>query len=271
MKKTTIAFIALTLGVCAQEKGIVHVTGERVSLRAGPEITAVLLDRAMTDDELILKDNDNPDWVGVIPPETIDLWVHRDFLDKGLVIPAKLNVRSGASLSHRVVGVLTNGQSVMVRGETADWVRIAPTSNTTVWISRDYAEIILSEPLDPLESVVEIEETEEIENIVSTPKIETADIDLLSVIDVPDPLMPDPTKEQGIEAQFSGILYPTDSILYRLMDSKFGQLTVCYVRGNRAQMNAFAQLPLKLTGKSYWAKELETPILVPQKLEVLTD
>ena len=77
MKKILFALIALSAAVCAQESVKVKVTGERVSLRAVPDTNAVLLSRAMLGDELVLKDNSNPDWVGVFPPETVDFWVDR--------------------------------------------------------------------------------------------------------------------------------------------------------------------------------------------------
>jgi hypothetical protein len=79
----------------------------------------------------------------------------------------------------------------------------------------------------------------------------------------------DPTKEQGVEESFSGVLRPADSILYKLVDPRFEAITVCYVLGNQDQMEAYAQLPLKLTGKVYWAEGVDMPVIRPDKIQVL--
>jgi len=295
MKKILIVLIALTVSIYAQEAGLVKVTGDRVSLRAAPEVTAVLLDRAMSGDELVLKDNSNSEWVGVEPPETVDLWVSRDFIRDGIVLPAKLNVRSGPSLSHHVVGVLKKGEPVTVRSEVDGWLRISPTPETTVWISRKYTEVTVPEPAIPEESVAVSSPAEK--PVIETPvipaepgeadvEIETPQEEVLQMTAVPPEqkmttaavtaevsgsgtLRVDPNKEQGVEESFSGVLQPADSILYKLVDPGFEEITVCYVLGNQDQMNAYAQLPLKLTGKVYWAEGMDMPVIRPDKIQVL--
>ncbi|MDK2858307.1 MAG: hypothetical protein PWQ89_1426 [Verrucomicrobiota bacterium] len=295
MKKILTVLIVLTVSIYAQEAGLVKVTGDRVSLRAAPEVTAVLLDRAMSGDELVLKDNSNSEWVGVEPPETVDLWVSRDFIRDGIVLPAKLNVRSGPSLSHHVVGVLKKGEPVTVRSEVDGWLRISPTPETTVWISRKYTEVTVPEPAIPEESVAAFSPAEK--PVIETPvipaepgeadvEIEIPQEEVLQMTAVPPEqkmttaavtaevsgsgtLRVDPNKEQGVEESFSGVLQPADSILYKLVDPGFEEITVCYVLGNQDQMNAYAQLPLKLTGKVYWAEGMDMPVIRPDKIQVL--
>ncbi|MGE4489629.1 MAG: SH3 domain-containing protein [Kiritimatiellales bacterium] len=275
MKRMLFALIALTTAAFAQEDdGTVTVTGNRVSLRAAPDITAVLLDRAMKGDELVLKDNSNPDWVGVLPPDTVELWVNSEYISGDRVVPEQLNVRSGPSLNHGVVGVITNGQEVAVRGETADWTRIAPPPQTTVWISRSYVDVKIPEPVkpaEPAEAVVEIEETEAPEQVATVTEPTVQEVVAAAATQEEDSgrLKPDYTKVQGVEKHFDGILQPTDSMLYKLTDPGFNDMTICYVCGNKAQMEAYARLPLKLTGKVYWADGLGFPIMVPAKIQVL--
>jgi hypothetical protein len=271
MKKALFLLTALSCSLFADEAGTVTVAGDRVSLRAAPEITAVLLDRMMSGDKLVLTDNSNPEWVGVVPPETVDLWVHSEFIKNGSVIPPKLNVRSGPSLNHSIVGVLTNGQAVTVRKELAEWVCIAPTSDSTAWISRKYVNVAIPEPIEPEQAVVEIEEAAPVEKIVTAPTVEQVFAAVAQTPDVPEKLLVDPEKEQGVEENFSGVLKPTRGLLYRLVSPAVESVTVCYVRGNQEQMAAFAQLPLKLTGKTYWAKGMESPIIVPARIQVLSD
>jgi len=290
----------------AQDLKTVTVTGDRVSLRASPELNAVLMARAALHDLLVLTDNSNPDWVGVRPPDSIDLWVDRDFVQGGVVLPAKLNIRSGPSLSHEVVGVVERGDKLTVRGNLDGWIKIAPPGGTTVWISRKYTDISsdtprvpVTEPMlitvepgtpeppkepvilitveSPKPVVAEVVEPEaaeeEIKQAVRTvmqPVINEILIAATALPDLPETLKPAPDKEQGVAEQFSGVLRPANAILYKLVDPKFERIVICYVRGNRAQMETYAGHLLSLSGKAYWAAGLEPPFLVPEKIEVLS-
>lgn len=298
MKKILFVLIALTTSVYSQT---VTVTGDRVSLRAAPKLTSVLLARAAFDDQLELADNSNPDWVGVRPPESIDLWVHRDFLQDDTVLPAKLNIRSGPSLSHEVVGVVQRGDKLTVRGNIDGWLKIAPPAGTTVWISRKYTDIATESPMasseepvvinvapgvpeSPKEPVIQITvespkpviaevieaEVKPVVEKVTQPVINEILIAAVALPDLPAMLTPDPGKEQGVDEQFSGVLQPANELLYKLVDAKFDSIVICYIRGNRQQMESLNGRSLSLSGKAYWAAGLETPFLVPEKIEVLS-
>lgn len=284
MKKIACSLIMLLVAfrAAAQEAGTVTVTGDRVSLRAGPAVTEVLLDRTMRGDELVLKDQSDPEWVGVVPPATVDLWVHREYIRDGLVAAEKLNVRSGPSLSHRIVGVLTNTQPIVVRGETADWLRIAPTPDTTVWISRQYADVTLPEPeeSDPDLSVAEDEPPVIAEAAVnemppvtadeaSPPELAPVEEAVVVIAPFSKAFRPDPEKEQGVVESFSGRLESENEWLYRLADADVPEITVCYVRGNSRQMELFSGRRMRLTGKTYWIEQRELPFIVPSRIELI--
>ena len=328
MKKAGITLFTLMLALTAlaQDTQIVTVKGDRVSLRAAPELNAVLLGRAMSGDQLLLADNSNPEWVGVRPPQKIDLWVHSRYLRDGVVLPARLNVRSGPGRSHSVVGIVLRGEKLTPRGELHGWVRIAPPEEAVVWISRRYTDfstvepmrvkpvkftdaaepvlitgteapveekkskiIITVEPNEPaladviepsmvnhdepelVETVATEEEVEQVVQTVLQPIINDLLIAAASVAALPDALMPDPEKKQGVDEQFSGTLQPANAILYKLVDPKFDTIVVCYIRGNSEQMAAYAGHQLTLSGKVYWAKGLNQPLLVPEKIEVLSE
>ena len=306
MKKYRVIFLGLMLGffALAQEPDVVTVTGDRVSLRAAPELNAVLLDRAMSGDQLLLADNSNPEWVGVRPPQEIDLWVHSGYLHEGVVLPPLLNIRSGPSLSHGVVAIVSRDKKLTVRGELDGWMRIAPPEEAVVWISRKYTDLSLSlvpgtadekapvlitgteAPAPENESKIVITviptepalaklaapdpvETEQVVKTVLQPVINDVMIAAAGLADLPETLTPDSEKEQGVAEQFTGTLQPANAILYKLIDPKLDTAVVCYIRGNAEQMAAYAGRLLTLTGKVYWAKGLSQPFLVPEKIEVL--
>ena len=268
MKKILFTLIALTAVVYAQDT--VKVTGDRVSLRAAPDTNAVLLDRAMLGDKLILKDNSNPDWVGILPPESIDLWVNNEFVSSSnTVVPKLLNIRSGPSLSHHTVGTADQGDILTVRGEAGGWTKIAPTSNSVVWISRKYVEapkpVVVVEP-KPAEAAVLIQETQTVAQVVAEPTVQ--DVMTAASTATEQKLMADPAKEQGVEGTYSGILQPADGLLYKLVDDHFTDVVVCYVRGNSEQMKTFSDMKLEITGKTYWAAGKDLPVVVPVKIKL---
>ena len=336
MKRHWISLIALTLAVSsyAVDEVKVKVIGDRVSLRAAPEINSVLLDRTMSGDLLTLKDNSKKEWIGVAPPYTMDVWVHSDYIREGKVMPARLNIRSGPSLNHGVVGVVERGELLTIRGEAGKWLRIAPPEETVVWISRKYTEIIgavkepvvmisvkpspepevvaVEEPVivitvepSPEPEVVAVEEpvivitvekpkpikkttlVEEIAPVakpveeaaeesivivetVTQPEINQMMVAAADVSELPGTLVPDSAKEQGVEESFSGILMPAGGLLSKLVDVDVDQITVCYVRGNAAQMKELEGKALTIIGKAYWALDLDMPFIRPVKIQLFS-
>jgi uncharacterized protein YgiM (DUF1202 family) len=267
MKKILLTLTALTAAVFAQDT--VTVTGDRVSLRAAPDTNAVLLSKAMLNDELILKNNSHPDWVGVLPPEHIDFWVSGEFVSNNVVIPEILNIRSGPSLSHSVVGSAITGDILTGRGEAGGWLKIAPTSNTTVWISRNYVQAprMMQVIVEPVEAAVAVQETQAVVQVVAEPTVQ----DVMTAVSVSDQnkLTPDPAKEQGVEAAYSGVLQPAEGLLYKLIDDHFTDIIGSYVRGNRAQMQTFTGMKLEITGKTYWAEGMDLPVVVPSRIRLM--
>lgn len=290
MKSVLVLILFFAAVAFSVETGTGTVTGDRVSLRAAPSLSGVLLSRLMNGDELVITDNSRPDWVGVQPPADVNLWVHSDYVDGQTVTADELNVRSGPSLNHSVIGVVTNGEILSVRGKLAFWVRIAPVESATAWISRDFVAVEMPapvealEPADPPEAEVSVAEAAVEEEVV----LDETDVNVAAPVtlepEVVEPtvkqvmtaasntveqaLKPDASKEQGFLGIYSGILRPDRGLLYKLINPADGAV-VCYVRGNSAQMKVYSTLPLKLTGKIYWAQGLDLPIIVPSQLEVL--
>jgi hypothetical protein len=285
--------LILAVSLHAAENIQVKVTGDRVSLRAAPELNSVLIDRAMSGDLLTLKDNSQKDWVGVAPPSDIDVWVHSEFVLDGEVLPARLNLRSGPSLNHSVVGVVDGGKKLTIRGNVGEWLRVAPPEETVVWISRRYSKV-LGEVAGPAtmikveaadepvaaettenDAVVIVEVTKKPDSsatpvlkTVTQPEVNEVMVTAAQSLELPDVLVPDSTKEQGVTEILSGTLQLAGGVLYKLV--RADGTTVCYVRGNVAQLKKFNGKPLAITGKTYRAVGLDQPLIVPVKIQVLS-
>ncbi len=257
-------FAAIGLSATAQTNEVakVKVTGDRVSLRTGPDLDSELLDRAMRGEELVFLGKTNG-WVAVQAPESLDFWVSGEYVQNGIVVPAKLNIRSGPSQNYSVVFVANKGDAVTLRGEFNKWIKIAPPPGSQVWISEKYTEMI--EPPKP-EPVPEPEPV--VEPVVEKPKPTPASKPWSAIPELteaerkPLPLVLDTNKEQGIYDEIYGVLRRANPGLYKLVLIE-GALEepICLVRGNENQMNNLLNRPLLLKGKLFWAKDVALPIL----------
>ncbi len=242
-----------------------RVTGDRVSLRTEPSLDGYLLDRAMRGEELIYADKTNG-WVAAHAPETLDFWVAGEFVQNGVVQPEKLNVRAGPSLNYPVVAVLSGGDSISLRGEFNNWLKIAPPSSCWVWISEDYVEFI--QPPAP-EPVVEAEpEPELVENATPEPEAET---EVIPEKEKMPPLMLvlDKTRKQGVYVEIPGVLRRANPGLYKLVliDDGFEE-PICLVRGQESQMERYLNRSMLIKGKRYWAKDIELPVVQPELIHL---
>ena len=91
------------------------IIAEHVNLRAKPESTAEVVGQAASGDVLSVK-SVATDWIEVSPPDSVELWVHKDFIADGKSSVAKLNVRAGPGVNYNIVGNLDKGEAVTVKG-----------------------------------------------------------------------------------------------------------------------------------------------------------
>jgi len=241
----------------------VKVTGDRVSLRAKPDINSELLDRAMRGEELVFLGKTN-EWVAVQAPSSLDFWVSGQYVQNGTVQPAKLNVRSGPSQNYSVVCVVNKGDSIALRGEFNEWLKIVPPAGSRVWISEDYVEILeppKPEPVvEPELAVAESEPEPELVVVAPQPPVEELN---------PLVLVLDKTKEQGTYDEIPGVLRRANPGLYKLV-LIVGDLEepICLVRGEKTQMEHYLNRAMLIKGKKFWAKDVDLPILQPIKIHL---
>jgi hypothetical protein len=267
MKLMTILLLS-TFGYSAysqtNEVQKITVTGDRVSLRAKPDVNSELLERAMLGEELILLDRTNG-WIAVQAPESMDLWVSGDYLQNGRVVPAKLNVRSGPSQNYSVVCVVKQGDSLTQRGEFSDWLKIAPPPGSRVWISEDYVELIVPPAPEPEPEPAVVAGPDMTQEPVPAPVTPApSERELKPLI-----LVLDKSKEQGVYDEIPGVLRRANPGLYKLVlivDDM--EEPICLVRGKAEQMERYLNRAMLIKGKKFWAKDIDLPILQPIKIHL---
>ncbi|MEE9369754.1 MAG: SH3 domain-containing protein [Pontiella sp.] len=267
MRFLLLLFTAIaTVGAQTNEVIKVRVTGDRVSLRATPDLEGELLDRAMRGEEMVFFEKTNG-WVAVQAPESLNYWVSAEFIENGIVKPEKLNVRSGPSLNYNVVAIVNQGDFLSLRGEFNTWLKIAPPPGSYVWISADYVDII--EPPAP-ESlpVVVVEPAPMPEPVVIEADEPVADLPPLM-------LVLDESKPQGKKDKIPGILRRANPGLYKLV-LIIGDLEepICLVRGRESQLEKMLNRSLLIEGSVYWVKDIDLPVIQPEKINldpIITD
>ncbi len=82
------------------------------------------------------------DWAAISPPDRLDLWLNKDFIEGNRVVAKSIQIRSGPGIEYGIVGTLERGAPVMPRGEDGEWCKIAPPSSTVLWVKNsDLSEV----------------------------------------------------------------------------------------------------------------------------------
>jgi hypothetical protein len=251
-----IGLLVCAASLRADEMEKVRVTGDRVSLRSEPNLErSEVLDRAMSGQEFEVLGREEG-WVAIQAPAEMNFWVSAQYLTNGVVVPNKLNVRSGPSKNYNTVAVLERDQKVELRGDFNGWAKIAPPPGSRVWISAEFVETI--QPPTPVEPVL-------VEKKAETPAIVygSAKSDALK----PLVLVRDETKTQGQPDEIAGVLKRANPGLFKLVLIA-GEIEepICLVRGNVAQLEKYVNRALLIKGHIYWAKDVDLPVLQPQTI-----
>ena len=263
---------------------VVH--GTRVNLRAKPAADAEPVSK-VAEGVVLQAKSFREDWVEVVPPESVELWVHRDFVKDQTVTAEKLYIRTGRSINHSVVGTMARGEHVTVRGEFQDWIRIAPSPAVSLWVSRKLVEVQPStpeaaakspaaKPPPPPTAITAVESnatSATVAAVTSTPAVASAPSDFLPA-DIKANLVP--LEGQGKVVQMEGVLrvvgfgfrHPSRYRLVRLQGRSVE--TLCYVRGNSEQLSTLLDQFLRIQGRQYWVSGADYPVIIPERISPRT-
>ena len=86
--------------------------------------------------EILFVSRMDGDWAAISPPDRIDLWIHKDFIEGNRLVANNIPVRSGPGVQYESVCSLARGAPVMPRGESGEWQKIAPPSSAVLWVRK---------------------------------------------------------------------------------------------------------------------------------------
>lgn len=142
----TAALLIPALMAAVASASRVRVAGDRVNLRPRPEETVEVVGQVMAGQELTAPDGIQGEWVRVVPPDEVSLWIYGELVRDGRVTVDKAQVRGGPGLQYKNVGMLARGAAVEVRGQLGEWLKIRPPEGTSLWVSAAYVELLDAPP-----------------------------------------------------------------------------------------------------------------------------
>ncbi len=128
---------------------------------AGEVITSVKKGQEVTVLEQITlakpKLNEPTNWARILLPTNAPVWVFADYVDTNTmtISRSRVNIRSGSSDFHDIVGRLEKGASVKEVRRVPDWIQIEPPTNACGFVGADY--LTMQPPPAPPLAVVAVE------------------------------------------------------------------------------------------------------------------
>jgi SH3-like domain-containing protein len=267
--KLAASFLLLALARAdAIEPVTAKVVGDRVNLRARPDRNAEVVGQVAGSDVLAVKSIQD-EWVEVVPPVSVELWVHQDFIQDGKSAVDKLNVRAGPGINYNVVGTLAKGEAVTSKGTFNDWIRIAPMPSASLWVSKELVELVLPVRKTVAPAPVAKPPPQPKPFVVAPP----APVVPAKPAPPPSDLVLIPLEGQGKSVDREGELKPAPYVMnrpsaFRLVQRSGNRIdTICYLRGNTAQLETMLGMRIKVRGREYWTQGVREPIVVIDGIE----
>lgn len=256
---------------------VYEVKGNRVNLRALPDGTSEVVDQVSKGDLVVGKGGVSGGWIEVVPPDSVDLWVHADLVTNGVVGVSRARIRCGPGLAYRSVGEVVEGRVLDVKGQAGEWVRVSPPSEASLWISSDYVTLVGGDSGEDsatkrLSWSRRVEKPGERardsvapDHVARAPSEKT--VEARTREDAPPPGMLAAGRVQGEEVEYSGRLvrasmtWRPPTSLRLVKKGPDGFFVECYVLGEEKALGDMIGLEVAITGRRYWVRGSSVPVV----------
>jgi len=271
-------------GVAAETVG--EVLADRVNLRSRPNLQGEVVGQLSRHQRVRVR-GVSGEWLEVVPPASVDLWVHSAFVSNGVVVAKRLNVRAGPNINYRVVGRLDKGTAVQVRGRQGEWLRIAPPESCSLWVNRRYVRLLSSRrarqravsprtwrvprprAVAPAASITaQVFRARRATPVVMVATVQTRRVEL------PQHWNLVPLEGQGRVVWREGEIRRIPFMLgaptrFKLVERSGGTVRMlCYLWGDEQQLARFAGRKLKIKGREYWLSNHRYPVVAVEALQL---
>ncbi|HEU0040097.1 MAG TPA: SH3 domain-containing protein [Verrucomicrobiae bacterium] len=129
--------------------GPATITGGNVNVRGQARLNSEIVKRLNKGDavtvieQIILgkpKADEPSQWAKINFPAEAHVWVHSSYIDSTnkVVLPKKLNVRTGAGENYSVVGLIERGTAVKEVSKKGDWIEIEAPAGAYAFVAAQY-------------------------------------------------------------------------------------------------------------------------------------
>jgi len=231
---------------------------QKVNVRAGPGINFSVVGRLQNGD-LVEVRGSHGEWIKIAPPENCSLWISRPLVEivsqepQPSPKPATAKPRPTPEPAVEQLPAARPAETGSVQPEAAVFVKPekAPEAPET---ARSAAPSVLPRAVKPAEPAVVQGE----KNVLINP---------------PEGLNLLPDVPQGQFKQYEGVLHRRNFIIRTPSDFRLvaenedgSSRTLCFVFGNKSQLDALLFRKLAVSGRQYWVKRQRYPVLVPEKI-----
>ncbi|HOO21057.1 MAG TPA: SH3 domain-containing protein [Kiritimatiellia bacterium] len=152
---TAVAVALFAAVAAASAESRMQVSAASTPIYSQPSTAAPPVGQAARGEVLFVSQTDG-DWAAIAPPDRIDLWLNRDFIEGNRVLARSIQVRAGPGIQYDVVGTLERGAPVMPRGEEGEWARIAPPSSAILWVRKADLSAVQARTEEPIREVAPV-------------------------------------------------------------------------------------------------------------------
>lgn len=114
---------------------------DKVNIRAGCGLNFEILGQLNKGDRVVAAGKEYG-WYKIKLPKQALSFVHKDYVNCGVVEVNKLRVRAGAGVNFNVLGTLKEGETVNILEERESWLKIVPPDNCLGWVKQDYLKLL---------------------------------------------------------------------------------------------------------------------------------
>jgi len=255
-------------------------------------LTQVTKGQTVTVIEEIVRNNSGPQepsaWAKIALPPKARTWVHRMFINptNQVVLPRRLNVRSGAGENYSVIGMLHRGDGVKELTTKGDWMEIEPPADAYAFMAAQFLEqeppappAPPPAPPEPAPTPATVAEAPPVAPPPTEapavppapePPVVTPEPEMPETAEVEEPPPPRVVQREGIVRGMTSIQAPSGFVL--ISPENGMNIDYLYTTSQELDLRRYKGLRIIVTGEESLDERWgNTPVLTIQRIQVVEE